>query len=443
MKPVACALVVVVALIGTSGCKRNKTEISSLSFKPTFAPAARGTNTGTATSRMISSNGGKVSSADGRIDLTIPAGAFTTTTEVSVQPITNTAPNGMGVAYRLLPEATTFSQPVTVTFHLDQNQTAGIDSTFIASQHADGLWYSQPHQARDESGKTISVGAKHFSDWVVAQSVVLTPQQARVRTSQGANFVPTIVAAKDDDDALANPAVNELAISEPQPLKNQIGGKRSWQVNAVDGGKTTIGFVTDRDGTGEYKAPRVPPVPNNVAVTLTLQFGKGKVIAPANVEIYDQETWSGTSHIQMTNGTIVDAEFTLSQNADQGGTYQFNVKHGQVHVHVPDTLPSGCTQKVSPTDQDIGSNDGYMTATYDMKNGPDSPMVSGHGATVWLATYTVTCPNGTNSMPSGIQAEWWPMMLGAMPTPVEATDGVYDNVVSGQMGSGNVHLIRQ
>jgi hypothetical protein len=79
--------------------------------------------------------------------------------------VTNTVPNGLGGAYRLLPEGTTFSQPVTLTFHLSDMENNRIDSTFIATQHDDNFWYSQPHQIRDVTAMTVSVNATHFSDW--------------------------------------------------------------------------------------------------------------------------------------------------------------------------------------------------------------------------------------------------------------------------------------
>jgi hypothetical protein len=391
---------------------------------------------------MIDSGGGKVVSADGRLELTIPPGVFTTATEVGIQPITNTSPNGIGRAYRLTPEGTTFTQPVTVTLHLDTVQTMGIDSTFLVSQHADGLWYSQPHQARDAAAQTVSVPAKHFSDWAVAQTVLLSPQQTRVRTSQGANFVPKILMVKLDDDELANPIGDELALPVPQPLDGQINADHSWQVNAVNGGNTTVGLIVDNKSTGDFTAPSTPPSPSTVTVTITVQLGKSKVIAPAQVAIYAQETWNGTSHITMTNGTVVDATFTFTESFRQGATVNLNVKQGTVHVHVPDTLPNGCTQTVNPTEFSIGPNDGLMTVTYDLSTGFDNPMVAGMGTTVWLATYTVTCANGSNSMPAGLQAEWWPSVPGA-PTPVEASNGVYDNVVQSPTASGNVHLIRK
>ena len=34
-----------------------------------------------------------------------------------------------------------------------------LDSTFVATQHADGLWYSQPHQSRDTAAGTVSAAS--------------------------------------------------------------------------------------------------------------------------------------------------------------------------------------------------------------------------------------------------------------------------------------------
>lgn len=448
MKTVASTLALVILLIGACGCKSKKPGTSVSNFKPRYVPAAKGTPEGTAATQMIDANGGKVTSADGRITVTIPAGVFTTATEVSIQPITNTAPNGLGVGYRLLPEGTTFNQPATVTFHLDQVQAAGIDSAFVISQRADGLWYSQPHQSRDASAQTVSVSAKHFSDWTIAKTVLLKPQQTRVKTSQTASFTATVIITKDvdtGDDELANPlGDDEVAVPAEENLTNQIEHTTpSWQVNGKDGGTDRLGHIVDDNASGDYKAPKVVPNPSEVTVSLTLKSGNTKVIAPAKATIYDQETWSGSSHIKQPDGTVVDSTFVFAQTNDDGhGHLKFNVQKGTVHITSPDTLPNGCSLKVSPKDHDIGPNEGFMTATYDIGSGGESPMVAGMGTTVWQATYTTYCPNGPGSMVAGVQAQWWPMTLGA-PTPLEASNGVYDNVVNTpMMGSGTVHLVR-
>lgn len=437
-------LILALAGCGSSGGGGNSAAAPSA---PVYAPAPKGTPTGTAVTQTIDANGGSVTSADGRLALTIPAGALPAATPITIQPITSTSPNGVGLGYRLTPEGTTFTTPVTVAFHLNSIQALGLDSTFIVSQHADGLWYSQPHQTRDATAQTISVSAKHFSDWTLAKTVRLTPQETRVKVGQKANFNATIVVAKsldNGDDELANPFADELAVPVEEDLNNQIKGTHSWQVNGVDGGTDTFGHVTDSNMTGNYTAPNATPNPSDVAVSVTVTLGTTKVIAPAKVTVYAQETWNGTSHVTYADGTVIDSTFTFAQTSDDGhGKLTFNVQSGNVHAVVPATLPNGCTQTATPTDYAIGAGDGMMTATYDLTTGPDSPMVAGMGTTVWLANYITNCPNGSGTMQNVIQAQWWPVMLGSAPTPIEAFGGVYDNTISANGVTGIVHLTRQ
>ncbi len=120
----------------------NVTVTCTDNFVPTYAPAPKGDPWGSATTQMIDASGGSVTSADGRITLNIPAGALGTATTVSIQPITNTTPNGIGLGYRLQPEGTNFGVPVNLTFHLSATEALALGSTFVATQHADGMWYS-------------------------------------------------------------------------------------------------------------------------------------------------------------------------------------------------------------------------------------------------------------------------------------------------------------
>jgi hypothetical protein len=92
-------------------------------YVPTYAPAAKGDPQGTATVQTIDAAGGSLTSADGRVTLDMPAGALSTATTVSIQPITNTTPNGLALNYRLEPEGTTFAVPVSLTFHLSANRS--------------------------------------------------------------------------------------------------------------------------------------------------------------------------------------------------------------------------------------------------------------------------------------------------------------------------------
>jgi len=371
---------------------------------------------------------------------------FTSATQVGIQPITNTAPNGVGVAYRLTPEGSMFSQAVTVKFHLNGTQMMGLDSTFIASQHADGLWYSQPQQTRDVATQTVSVPAHHFSDWSIAQNVRLSPEQTRVKATQNASFQAVIEVGESDDDPIANPVSGEVKMSDPVPLDDQIQGNRSWQVNAVAGGNNQVGRVVDsKNGSvGNFTAPVTPPNPSEVTVTITVQLGNAKAIGAAVADIYAEEIWNGTSDITLPDGTKVASTFTFGQINDDGhGKLEFNVKNGNVHATVPSMLTGGCTQTATPTDFTMGPNDGQMTVSYDLSTGPDDPLVSGMGNSVWLATYTTVCPNGPGSYMAAIQAQWWPFMLGSAPMPVTAENAKLDIPINANGITGTVHLQRE
>ncbi|MEZ5173490.1 MAG: hypothetical protein R2850_08280 [Bacteroidia bacterium] len=67
-------------------------------------------------------------------------------TEISIQPITNTAPLGIANAYRLGPEGTTFSVPVTLSFnYLDEDINSFPEELlWIVTQKSDaGYWLPQ------------------------------------------------------------------------------------------------------------------------------------------------------------------------------------------------------------------------------------------------------------------------------------------------------------
>src|ERR1700759_5181798 len=63
------------------------------------AITAIGTPIGSPVTKTIGASGGTIISADGRAELNIPAGALSSDLAISIQPITNECPNGVGVAY--------------------------------------------------------------------------------------------------------------------------------------------------------------------------------------------------------------------------------------------------------------------------------------------------------------------------------------------------------
>jgi hypothetical protein len=114
----------------------------------------------------IGQPGGTLTSLDGRVTLTVPAGTVSAPTEFSIQEVTNMAPGGVGSAYRLGPEGTTFSTPVTITIKADL-ATASLDALTIAYQEGEGYWIRLMDVARDAVADTLTATATHFSGWTI------------------------------------------------------------------------------------------------------------------------------------------------------------------------------------------------------------------------------------------------------------------------------------
>lgn len=133
-------------------------------------PTAVGAPSGPGTSRLLDERGGTVSSADGRLTVTVPPGALAAATELSVQPISNHAPRGVGSAYRLSPEGTQFPNPVLLTFYLAEGD-GPLSALGVLSQRESGYWIPVEDVRRDEAARTLTVATSHFSDW----TIVLNP----------------------------------------------------------------------------------------------------------------------------------------------------------------------------------------------------------------------------------------------------------------------------
>ncbi|MEO8474719.1 MAG: hypothetical protein ABI477_21140 [Chryseolinea sp.] len=116
--------------------------------------------------KTIGAGGGSITSLDGRMTIHVPEGALNTDTVISIQPITNYAPNGNGNAYHLGPEGIKFNKPVKQIFGYAQDVSPTMPAlTGIAFQGSDPIWYSPGKFIWDTDKKTVSAEITHFSGW--------------------------------------------------------------------------------------------------------------------------------------------------------------------------------------------------------------------------------------------------------------------------------------
>jgi hypothetical protein len=267
----------------------------------------------------IGAAGGSLTSSDGRLRMTVPAGAVAADTEFGIQPITATAPGALGPAYRLTPEGTTFAQPVTLRFAYSANEGGAnrIEDMAIAKRDAQGHW-ALPAASLDATQRTLSVTTTGFSDWSLVGGLQLAPASATVALNK-------TVALRGIDCGRAvettpprmRECVNHVVDSELESV--------AWSANGVANGNATVGTVSG-SSAGSYTAPAAVPAQNPVAVSAQLRGlpTPGEVSLVSNITVVNGiGAYSGTFSSRFTspNGqSQLDANvrFTLSSVEPDG-----------------------------------------------------------------------------------------------------------------------------
>jgi hypothetical protein len=277
MKKNGALLVLLVAALISGGCKKNGSGTSDLT--PTVTPI--GANDGTAKIQSIGSAGGTIVSADGEMELVIPPGALTTNTDITIQPITNTAPSGRRKAYRCLPDGLQFAKDIAVKFHYTEEDAEVTKPEYmqVAFQNADGTWKVIEKVTNDVAAKTISALVNHFTDFSAFDILRLTPESLYLRTGASGEFEISLVGM-----SLDNLMVFAQQIMSEPPV---------WKVNGVTGGNSTDGTIqatahVKATYTAPATAPSTNPVDISVEVSLPFtvdgqQFNKGILTGKAYI----------------------------------------------------------------------------------------------------------------------------------------------------------------
>lgn len=329
---VLCALA---GLFITSSCKKGLGDAEPNPFdNVTLLITDKGTPLGTASSYPVNSSAKTITSADGKLDVIIPAGAFSSATTVSIQPISNLAPLGLSTGYRLLPEGVTFSKPITLRFHYTATDlgTAIEDFLWINTQKSDGSWVGNKTSVVDKANKTISVETTHFSDWTMGRfmDLTLTPARATVMINGKLNLSITGFLETDEnrDDVLAplspvkfgpnTPVTDEqkLLAATEQFLSFNI---KEWKLNgSTSGGR--FGSIESGKMHAVYHAPATVPSPAKVNLSVNMVARK--------------KNMPNANYMLVSEVTVVGAPYYLRLNVD--GTEYFYTEYGVGGALPPD-----------------------------------------------------------------------------------------------------------
>jgi hypothetical protein len=255
-KPAFYALFILLLIINSTGCK--KSDSNTTPKPPEPAVTETGTPDGTPVTKNIGSAGGTIVSADGMLELVIPAGALSANTDITIQPITNKAPGGRHKAYRCLPDGQTFANNITIKFHYTPEDLAATKKEFmgIAFQNKDRFWQMIPGATNDTTNKKISVPVNHFTDFTSFDVFRIYPVDLFLKTNETGIF--TI------DGGMTSVTQTEtlLALIGQSPV--------IWRVNGKEGGDNTVGRiqpVAAQLGTANYTAPATAPASGEFTIS--------------------------------------------------------------------------------------------------------------------------------------------------------------------------------
>jgi len=280
-----------------AGCIRNEKPITTAVGEPT----------GPSVSAVIGPAGGELTSADGRLSMSVPPGTMASDTTFSIQPITSLAPSAIGAGYRLEPGGTTFTQPVSLTFSIPE---AGVERTSlggigIAFQEDNGNWRWLSVVSRDETNKTLTVQAAHFSDHASIEGLRLSPGQATVDEGKTVQLQVQLCASGRSDGPLAS------LVCECSPLTGVDVDLSAWSVNSIPGGNSTFGTISESLNSATFTAPSKAPEPNTVRVSVDAQA--------------TQWSWNGSAS---TEKTLLLSYITIGPAGTYKGSFNVNVEMG-------------------------------------------------------------------------------------------------------------------
>jgi len=247
----AAAIVVVVAIVTAFVFLAPSGDTVAMS-----AATSVGEPIGAATTKSIGPAGGSMASPDGRITVNIPPNAVPGAVNFSIQPITNLAQGGSGIAYRLEPNGQKFAAPIKISFKPDGQELEGtIPQAFnVAYQDSTGVWQVFTTTDIDQANKTITVSATHFTDFSL-WTFQLSPRKATLRV--GETQVITLVGCFREGGP-ANTIRRWFGAEPLVCMTANASDSSNWKANYG----TIVPSGDSKNSTALYTAPAKKPNPN-------------------------------------------------------------------------------------------------------------------------------------------------------------------------------------
>jgi len=301
-------IIVCLILAATFGCSRSSNKVNEVVFAPTEVGAPQGDKV----TQTIGPAGGAISSADGRLTITVPPNALSANVMFSIQPITNKSDGGVGLAYRLEPSGKVANSPIQLSFHYsDQDLTNTLpDALRLSYQDEKGAWHQIESVSVDETQKLITISTTHLSDWAPKWSRGFTygPMSATVRVGEQVRI------RADACEAMATPSGDRIN-------RCRVASECQWTLKGE-------GTLSAGDPPKTYTAPAKKPYPNHVTVTCFTSYMGRNTGYTTDITIMDRQyRATGMIGAMKYDGLICSFEKPFTIDGDIQGFpmhYRFN-----------------------------------------------------------------------------------------------------------------------
>lgn len=306
MKRLTLSLFALLVLFGMYSCQKDDKVSTPDNPNPAGEVTQVGTPDGTPLAqKTIGATGGTLSSTDGRLKITVPAGAFTADQQVTIQSISNFNPLAINEAYRITPHNVEFAKPVTIEFSYTEEEIINTipEALGIAYQDDRGIWMAQGGTELDKANKKIRVITNHFSDWSLFESVFLSTSATVVPVNGTAQL--EVYTTED----LLVPLVPGQQIAMGKKISMAAKYVKEWKLAGA-------GNLQSNGPKATYKAPGTVPNVNPVTVSVKLDLKqRGTFLLVKNIEVQNDD---GEIEVRVAGGAWVKKTASLAVKMGEG-----------------------------------------------------------------------------------------------------------------------------
>jgi hypothetical protein len=294
-----------------------------------------GDTAGTPVSGPIGASGGTLTSSDGRVQLVVPAGALSQTTNITIQPIVNLCPGGIGLAYNLLPNGTQFAVPASLIFKYTSDEVNGTDPFLVTSAFQDsvGAWeVNDTEKDVDTVNNKISFDINHFTPYNFVPEIVVIPNPLYVIENQTSVVKVKVWVIPKHGTYKGGKYI--LSISDVAKSSVSNWQLHNYQAAGADG--TLVG----NGNTAVYQAPANIDENKNVEVSCDINLSATVNLKGGKTRVYNalhESTLiglkSGVFSFDVSISCIMHhTSFYIADVYEDGASMQVDVKYNDVTV---------------------------------------------------------------------------------------------------------------